>query len=174
MLHPKADATVTEVHEYGFLCTFDGNGEIYNRDNKMLWRFKTIFRNSRPVFPCSVFRLLPDFILYDTDSQELLTIRCEQGYPLPRFVMIDNDSSVCTIKQMSILQNKYIIEFNSGYKWTFKIPLFTVFYKGVSESGVEVQVRMQRHDTWHVQIPSNIDNLRLVAAFAFLHREQQR
>lgn len=89
--------------------------------------------------------------------------------------MVEKDSPVGTIEQMNILQNKYIIQLNGGYKWTFKILLFIVFYKGASENGVEVQVRMQqRHDTWHVQIPSNVDNLRLVAAFAFLHREQQR
>jgi hypothetical protein len=88
--------------------------------------------------------------------------------------MVESGSPVCTIQQKSILQNQYVIEFNGGYRWFFQMPMFTVFYKGVSENGAEVRVRMERHDTWYVQIPSNSDNLRLVAALAFIHRERQR
>jgi hypothetical protein len=173
MLHQGADSLGKETNEYGFRCDFDGNGGIYNRDNKMLWRFSTPHKNSFLAFPRIFFHLLPDFVFYDTTDQELLIIRCERRYPLTRFVMVGNGLQICTIKQMSILQNKYIIEFNSGYRWTFHIPMFTVYYKGVAETGEEVHIRMQRQDTWYVQIPSNLDDLRLVAALALIHRERQ-
>ena len=166
-------SSVTETNEYGFRCNSDGSGEIYNRDNKVLWRFRTQHRNNRMAFFYSLFRLLPDFVFYDTTEQELLTIRCEERYPLTRFVMVEKGSAVCTIQQKSILQNKYIIEFNDGDRWVFHLPLFTVFYKGVSENGEEVQVRMEHHHTWYVKISSSSDNLRLVAALALIHRERQ-
>jgi hypothetical protein len=173
MLHKGADSLVEETNEYCFQCVSDGNGEIYNRDSKMLWRFSTPHQNIFLAFPRFFFQLLPDFVFYDTAEQELLTIRCERRYPLTRFVMVENGLQICTIKQMSILQNKYLIEFDSGYRWTFHIPMFTVYYKGVAETGEEVHVRMQRHHTWYVQIPSNLVDLRLVAAFALIHRERQ-
>ena len=174
MRYKEAVPVETEDNnEYGLICTFDGNGGIYNIDNKILWYFKTLYRNSHSIFPCSAFELLPDFVLYNTFGQELLTIKCERRYPLPKFVMIVNNTPFCTIQQLSLLQKEYIIIFNSGYTWTFKIPLFTVFYKCISKSGEEIRVRMMRHDTWHVQIPSKVDNLYLVATLAFLHREQQ-
>lgn len=134
--HPEVDPPVTETHEYGFLCTFDGNGGIYNRNNELLWSFRTLYQKSRQAFPCRIFRLLPDFVLCDASEQELLMIRCERRYPLPYFVMLDHGYPVCTIKQVSVLQKRYVIEFDGGYKWVFQIPLFTVFYKGVSESGM--------------------------------------
>ncbi|MGD0960976.1 MAG: hypothetical protein ABSB19_14315 [Methylomonas sp.] len=173
MPHQSDDSLVTETNEYGFRCNTEGNGEIYNRDSKMLWRFRTPHQNSFLAFPRFFFQLLPDFVFSDTSEKELLTIRCERRYPLTRFVMFENGSPVCTIQQKSVLQNKYIIEFDGGDRWFFHLPLFTVFYKGVSENGAEVQVRMERHHTWYVKISSNSDNLHLVAALALIHRERQ-
>lgn len=172
--HQNTDSPVIKINEYCFRCTYDGDGEIYNRESKLLWSFRSLSRNRSTVFPLAFFRLLPDFVFYDTTQLELLTIMCERRYPLTRFVMIENGFSVCTIRKRSILQNEYSIEFNSELNWTFQMPMFTVFYNGVSENGAKLRVRMERHDTWYVQIPSSVDNLRLVAALAFIHREQQR
>lgn len=176
-MRPQAEklSIVSGFDEYCSQCTFDGNGEIYNRDSKILWRFKTQHRHNRALFSCAVFQFLPDFAFYDVVGQKLLEIKCEQRYPLTRFVMLVNGMTVCTIRQQSILlKNKYTLEFNSGLKWNFHMPLFSVFYKGISETGAEIRVRLLRHDTWHVQIAPSLNNLHLIAGLALIHRERQR
>ena len=174
MFHQRDDTLVTDTIAYGFRCNTHGNGEIYNRDSKMLWRFKTHHQNKFQAFSGFFFLLLPDFVFFDASEKELLTIKCERSYPFTRFVMFENDSPICTIQQTSIFQNKYIIEFDGGYKWRFHLPMFTAFYKGISAAGAELHVRVQTHHTWYVQIPCNLDDFRLVAALALIHRERQR
>lgn len=174
MVHKDAVISAPETIEYGFICSFDGNGGIFNRDNKMLWKFKTVYSDSRHKFPYSFLKLLPDFILYDDTGQEILTIICTQRYPLPQFVMRNGKLSFCTVQQIGVLPKSYLIDFKNGNKLNFYIPLFTVFYQGIFENGAKVLVRKIRHDTWHIQIPANQDNFRLLAVLAFIHREQQR
>lgn len=173
MIDPDPLSNVTEGDEYGFRCTVDGNGEIYNRESRMLWRFRTLHRNGRGTFFSSFFQPLADCLFYDNSDLELLTIRCERRYPLSRFVMFESGLPVCTIQQRSLLQTKYIIEFTGGIKWTLQLPLFTVFYKVISETGSEVLIRLVRHDTWYLKVFSQSDNFRLLAALAFIHRERQ-
>jgi hypothetical protein len=120
------------------------------------------------------FQLLPDFSFSDASGQELLTVRCERRYPLTRFLMVENGLPVCTIRQRSILLNKYTLEFHSGSEWTFYIPLFSVHYKAISDGGAEVLVRLFRHDEWYLLFPPGLDSLHLVAALAFIHKERQR
>lgn len=173
MDHQDASISSPEVHEYGFLCSFDGNGAIYNRDNKMLWQFKTVYLNNRHIFPFSFFQLLPDFVLYDGTGKAVLTIKCERRYPLTKFLIIEKNLTIGTIQQQSILKNKYIIDFHGGNTWTFRLPLFAVLYKADSESGAQVLVRLVRHDTWHLKVPIESDDWHLLAALAIIHRERQ-
>jgi hypothetical protein len=156
-----------EPIEYCFICDFDGDGEICRApSNEALWRFKTQRKRG-------FFQLLPDFSLCDAAGKELLTVRCQRRYLRPRFVMIANGLSVCTIIQRRLLVKKYTLEFNTGEKWIFHMPLFTVFYRALSASG-EIRVGMFRHDTWYLLFPHGLDDLYLIAAIAFIHREQQR
>ena len=164
----------SEPMEYCIQCKFGSDGEIYNRESMILWRFRTQHQNVRRMFLPALFRLLPDFVFYDTAEQELLVIKCERRYPLSRFVMTANGLPVGTIRQRGILLNRYTFDFNGESEWSFHMPLFSVFYKGISDTGAEVRVRLARHDTWYVQISPNSDSLYLVAALAFIHRERQR
>jgi hypothetical protein len=88
--------------------------------------------------------------------------------------MTENNMPVCTIRQRSLLLNHYSLEFTRGAKWNFHLPLFTIYYKGTSDTGDEVLVRMPRHDTWQLKIGSDADSLYLITALALIHRERQR
>jgi hypothetical protein len=172
---PEKTPVVIKLHEYCFQCALDGNGEVYDRDSQILWRFKTLPKNSSYVLSSLSFKLFPNFYFLDNNLKELLVIKCEQRYPLARFVMFVDNFPVCVIRQRSILfKNKYTLEYNNGSRWFFQMPLFSVFYKGVSDTGAEVKVRLLRHDTWHVQIASEHDSPLLIAGLAFIHRERQR
>jgi hypothetical protein len=170
----KQEIENVSTRQYGFRCSVDGDGEIYNSDSEILWRFKTQYRNNYSIFGFKLFRLLPDFILYNTKDQEILTVKCERRYPLPIFRMVEKSLPVCTIRLMSILQNKYSIEFNDGRRLYFHMPMYSVYFRGTSGSGEEILVRLVRHDTWYVEIPLSIDNLHIIAALAFIHREREK
>lgn len=152
--------------QYIFHCSRDGDEEIYVRGNdKPLWIFRTKHQHDLS---------LPELSFSDTSGRELLTAKCARRYLPTIFVIAVNGVPICTVKQQSIFLNKYSLEFNSGVKWTFYMPLFSVQYKGTSAAGDEVRVRMVRHDTWQVEIDQNVDNLHLVAALSLIHRERKR
>ena len=54
------------------------------------------------------------------------------------------------------------------------MPLFTVYFKGWSETGGKVFVRVETHNTWFLQIDEGRDSPQLLAALAFIHRERLR
>jgi hypothetical protein len=70
--------------------------------------------------------------------------------------------------------NKYRLDFMGQSKWTFKMPLFTVIFRGKSDTGAQIQARLRTHNLWYVFIDCDADNPRLVAALAFIHRERLR
>ena len=155
---------------YCFHCTWSGNGEIYDSAGKILWRCRT-----GPEHFYSTYGLfqLPDFVVSDTAERELLRIRRESRLP-SRFVMLEDGRPVCTISQRSIFLNKYALNFADGSRWTFQMPLFTVYFSGKSEKGALVRVLLETHNVWYVRIDSGVDTLHLVSSLAFIHRERLR
>jgi len=64
------------------------------------------------------------------------------------------------------------------YLWNLKVDtlppsyaLFTVWFKGTSETGDRILVRTLQHRIWFVRLDSSINNFHLVAAIAFIPRE---
>lgn len=153
-----------EAGKYCFQCSYEGNGEI-------LWRVKTLHK--RPHYPYGFFRL-PDFVVYDKADKEVFRIKRERRFSLSQFVMVDNGLPICTIKQRSILRNKYSLDFGNSLKWVFRMPLFTVNFGGLSETSEKIRVRLWSHNIWYVLIDTNVDSPQLVAALAFIHRERLR
>jgi hypothetical protein len=163
---------------YRFECAYEGNGEIYDADDEILWRFRTQRPNARPItfvrVPAYGFFRLRDFILYDTAAKEVLRIKRERRLPRAKFVMFENGLPICTIRQRSLLLNKYTLDFVNGPKWTFHMPLFTAFFHGVSGTGGKVFARLWTHYVWLVLIEHGVESSRLAAALAFIHRERLR
>lgn len=164
-------APSVEAGKYCFQCNYEGDGEIYNSIGEPVWRFRTLHK--RPHYPYGLFKL-PDFVVHDNASKELFRIKLKRKWPLPHFEMIENGSLVCTLKQRSLLRNKFTLCFANGQKWTFKEPLFSVSFSGWSEAGEKIQARLWTHNVWYVLIDAKVDNPQLVASLAFIHRERLR
>ena len=158
---------------YGFHCTYEGSGAIYGTTNQALWQFTGQEGHCERNPPYGVFRL-PDFVVYDADKRERFRVKRVRRLPMARFVMIENGQPICTISQRSVLLNRYRLDFASGEKWTFHMPLFTVYFKGQSDTGGKVFVRVETHNTWFMQIDEGQDSPQLLAALAFIHRERLR
>jgi len=166
----KADQPL-EGGKYCFKCSYEGNGEIHNSNGELVWRTKTL--HTRPHYPYGFFRL-PDFVVYDETDKELSRIKLERKWPLAQFMMVENGLPICTIRQQSILLNKYSLDFANGQRWVFRMPLFTVIFGGLSKTGEKVRVRLWSHNIWVVLMDTSVDNPQLVAALAFIHRERLR
>jgi hypothetical protein len=160
-----------EAGKYCFKCSYEGSGEIYNSNGEILWHFKTL--HTRPHYPYGFFRL-PDFVVYDRTDKELFRIKLERKWSLAQFVMVENGLPICTIGQRSILRNKFTLDFANGQRWVFRMPLFTVNFGGLSETGAKIRARLWTHNVWYVLIDTNADSPQLVAALAFIHRERLR
>jgi len=161
-----------EAGKYGFWCGYVGNGEICNSNGEIIWRFRTL--HTRPHYPYGLFRV-PDFVVYDKADNELVRVRLQRKWPLARFEMIENGSPICTFQQRSLLRNNFAFAFTSGQKWVFRMPLFTVSFNGVSETGEKIHVHGGRtHNIWYVSIDEKVNRPQLVAALAFIHRERLR
>jgi len=157
---------------YGFQCTYEGSGAIYDTNNQALLQF-TGQEGRRERYPYGFFRL-PDFVVYDPDKRERFRVKRVRRLPTARFVMTENGQPICTIGQRSILLNRYRLDFTSSEKWTFHMPLFTIYFKGWSQTGDKVFVRLETHNTWFLQIDEGRDSPQLLAALAFIHRERLR
>ncbi|MGB8369764.1 MAG: hypothetical protein ACLPYZ_07720 [Limisphaerales bacterium] len=160
-----------EAGKYCFRCSYEGNGEIYNSNGEIIWRFKTLHK--RPHYPYGLFRL-PDFVVHDKSDKELFRIKLERKWALAQFMMLENGLPICTINQRSILRNKFTLNFTNGRKWVFKMPLFTVNFRGCSEAGEKIRVRFRSHNIWHVLIDTKADGAQLAVALAFIHRARLR
>jgi uncharacterized protein (DUF2344 family) len=88
--------------------------------------------------------------------------------------MVHEGRPVCTIRQRSLLRNHFALDFTNGQKWRFRMPLFTAVFRGVSETGEAVRVRVRTHNLWYVFVEPKADTPQLVAALAFIHRERLR
>jgi len=160
-----------EAGKYCFRCSYEGNGEIYDSNGGVLWRFKTLHK--RPHYPYGLFRL-PDFVVHDNSDKEQFRIILERKWALGQFMMLEDGLPVCTINQRSFLRNKFTLNFTGGQKWVFRMPLFTVIFGGLSETGEKIRVRVRTHNLWYVLIDTNADSAQLAVALAFIHRERLR
>ena len=144
-------------------------GVILAKPGITRWRYETQPRRSA----YSLFNLLrkPDFVLFDTQGQEILRIVRQTRFP-PRFKMVARDQVVGKIALRSLLRNKYAIEFDGGPRWLFRMTLFTVYFPGVSSTGTRVWVVVgPSKRQWNVLVEPAADNVYLLAGLAFIHRE---
>ena len=170
---PKEKPKTAEPGLYCFQCAYEGNGAIYNSIGEVICRFRTE-HFGRPRYPYGLFRT-PDFVICDLEGKEVYRLKREFRPVFAKFLMSENGSRICTIKQKSVFRNSYVLEFQDAEPWTFRMPLFSAEFRGVSKSGLKVRVRVRRtHNIWYVQVDRDADKQWLVAALAFIHRERLR
>ena len=158
--------------DYRFDSSWEGDGQISDAVNKPLWRYKSVGRKSHSSL-YGFFRL-PVFVVQDLEGRELLAFTRTKRFPFAVYEVKEGDRLVGTIRQRAFLFNEYLLEFESGLRCTFRMPLFTVWFKGTSETGGRILVRLWQHRIWFVRLDSSINNFHLVAAIAFIHRERLR
>lgn len=113
-----------------------------------------------------------DFVVEDADGQVKLVIRRAAFVP-PVFQMMDRDNVIGRIRMISPLRNKYIIDIDRVNSWTFHMPLFTVRFRGDSDTGRDVWVAVGSSEMeWSILIRPGINDRQLVAALAFIHNER--
>jgi hypothetical protein len=113
-------------------------------------------------------------VVEDLESRELLAFKRVMRFPFAVFEAKEGDHLIGTIRQRSFLFTKYLLEFESGLRCTFRMPLFTVRFQGSSESGGRFFVRLWQHRIWFVRLDSSINIFHLVATIAFIHRDRLR
>ena len=169
------DAQTTQAPEYKdyrFDSSWEGNGQISDEKSKPLWRYLSPGRFSNSSF-YGFFRL-PVFVVEDLEGHELLSFRRIKRFPFGVYQIKEGNRLIGAIRQGAFLFTKYHIEFESGLRCTFCLPLFTVWFRGKTETGERILVRLWGHRTWFVRLDPKINNFQLLAAIAFIHRERLR
>jgi hypothetical protein len=161
---------MNEFADYCFCSNWDGDGEIYNQENKIVWRFQKPGLEHCPKESLAV--TTPVFIFNHANGKELLRINRERKLPLARFVVIEHDMPRCTIRQQSIWFTKYEFEFGHNSKWKLYLLMFNIFGKAVSESGAEILVRARSRRQWFVRMVAGSESPSMMAALAFIIRKK--
>jgi uncharacterized protein YxjI len=161
---------MNEFADYRFCSTWDGDGEIYNQENKIIWRFKMTGLKQHPAEVGIVPP--PSFALNDADGKELVTISREKRLPLARYVVTENGSRCCTIWQRSIWFTKYEFEFDNKLHWKFYMPMFSVSGKVISETGAVIRVQARTRREWYVRFDAEIESTPMIAALTFVVRNK--
>jgi hypothetical protein len=132
----------------------------YSRNNAPLrWRLRHPFKK-------------PDFFVTNLDTKDEVIVRRTSRFPSV-FDIIEGGRPVGAIRMLSLLRNKYRISLDDARAWTFRMPLFSIFFFGESKEGTEIWVRVgpsERH--WNILIKPGVVQRPLVAALAFIHNER--
>ena len=161
---------MNDYKDYCVRSDWDGNGEIYNRDDKVVWKFQS---TKLKEFASRLFRS-PVFVFRDSAGKEMAVIYRKRRFPLAQFVVVENDSPVCTISQHSIFFTKYRFEFCGGLKWNLYMPMFSVRGKGTSNKGKEIFTYAPSRCQWFVRISSGFDSLAMMGALAYITRKKEQ
>jgi len=114
----------------------------------------------------------PDFLVTELAAKIEIIIRRASLIPSV-FNILEGGRTVGEIRMLSVLRNKYSILIDDSKSWTFRMPLFTIFFFGESEKGADIWVRLgpsERH--WNILIRPGVVQRPLVAALAFIHNER--
>ena len=161
---------MNEFADFRFCSTWDGDGEIYSQENKVVWRFKMTGLKQHPAEAGMVRP--PIFVLCDADGKELAAISREKRLPLARFAVTQNGSQCCTIWQRSIWFTKYEFELNNKSNWKLYMPMFSVSGKVVSESGAVIRIQARTRREWYVRFGLGVESPLMIAALAFVVRNK--
>lgn len=161
---------MNEFVDYRFCSTWDGDGEIYSLEKKVIWRFRMTGLKQHPAEAGMVRP--PIFILCDADGNELAAINRERRLPLARFVVTENGSRRCTIWQRSIWFTKYEFGFDYKSNWKLYMPMFSVSGKVVSETGAIIRVQARTRREWYMKIGLGVESPPMMAALTFVVRNK--
>jgi hypothetical protein len=114
----------------------------------------------------------PDFILSEPDEKNQTIIRRVSFVPSV-FQILEAIEPIGTVRMLSILRNQYSISIDGVDTWTFRMPLYTIFFFGESRTRCEIWVRVGPSEKeWNILIKAGVTRRALIAALAFIHNER--
>lgn len=169
---PPSDEEVERGGKYCFQISlaseaYPGSVFVWPEDEPR-WQFKT----EPPRHAWSPLNLFgkPVFVLLDRGTREILRIRRRRRVP-PSFEIVQNGEVVGTILRRAIVT--YRVELVGGPTWSFRMPAFTQNFCAISSGNAGAWVKVVYSEmNWVVLVRPQSDDLRLVAALAFIHRER--
>jgi len=112
-----------------------------------------------------------DFVVVEPDGRKLAIRRL--SFIPPAFNIIEAERAIGGIKMIGLFRNKYSISIEGVESWTFRMPLFTIFFFGESSAGAEIWVQVGPSEReWNILIKHGPNTTGLVAALAFIHNER--
>lgn len=143
-------------------------GDILVFPDVVRWHYST--EPKRSPYSLLNLRAKPHFVVTDSEGKEVLRIQREKRIPAT-FAVWEQGEEVGRIARRGVFRNKYALEVKDGSKWIFRMPLFSTFFRGESESGQEVLVRMGPKRQWMLLVEKGCDSIPLLGGLAFIHRE---
>lgn len=169
---PPSDECVERGGRFISVVEWEGarNGKLIDGfSNTVSWNLETDPGRS----PYSPFNLVrkPDFVALDTNGVRVFRIRRVSRLPAT-FEMIENGIRIGQIRLRSVFRNKYTIHLQNGTVWTFRMPLFTIGFWGVSNQGTRVWAWIgSGKRQWNILTEQGVSVQPLLFALAFIHRE---
>ena len=149
----------------------DGHsGMVRDEQGVIRWRYGN--RESSPTDGDANPFNKPDFVIAEPSATNELIIRRSSFIPSV-FEIIDAGRALGTIRMRSIFRNKYLIDIDNLSSLTFRMPLFSVRFFGVSTAGIEIWVAVGPSEMeWNILIKPGTEEWPLLAALAFIHTER--
>jgi hypothetical protein len=157
-----------------YFCQIDREGrnrtgKIYDEQAVLRWRYGV--RNNPSGHARGNPFNKPEFVLEGADRRPGPVIRRVSFIP-SRFDIMDSSGVTGRIAMRSLFRIKYSIEIEGAGHWTFRLPLFTIRFRGDSLTGEDIWVIVGPSKMeWNILLRPGIDDPRLVAALAFIHNE---
>lgn len=162
------------AHGQKFLCQIDRGrdghtGSVLNEQGAIRWRYGT--RKSPSVRRFGNPFGKPDFVIADPNGRDEVVIHRASFFP-PVFNIMRGGKIIGRVRMQSLFRNKYAIDIDQLNLWTFRMPLFSIRFFGVSRTGPEIWVLVGPSKMeWGVLIKPGTPEWPLLAALAFIHVE---
>lgn len=164
--------TVANGGKYCFVLDVENRsstGKIWNDQGDLVWHYAP--RRNAVGYSLGNPFYKPDFVVFDNNERQTVAIRRSSFIP-SRFYVLTDDFAVGQIAMTSPFLNRYRIKIDGLPTCVFRMPLFTVHFYGQLNNDTKVWVvvgpsKMQ----WRVLTESALDDVRLLAALAFIHNQ---
>jgi hypothetical protein len=146
-----------------------GSGAVSDQHGFICWRYG--LHRTRHSWTLGNPLRKPDFVFFERDERDALKIRRVSLFPSV-FNLLEEGNLIGTVRMSSVLRNRYSIELD-GVKWTFHMPLYTIYFSGESRTGTEVWVAMgPRESQWNILLAPGLPERSFAAILAFIHNER--
>ena len=157
-----------------FRCRIDRGagghtGAVYDEHGDLRWRYG-VRKNDRGRSWKNPLNK-KDFVVADPQTGEEIFLRRASFFP-SSFTVNDARGLRGTVRVVSVLRNMYAIKLTSGRPWTYRMPLFTVWFWGETDESPEFWVREVTKMAWDILIRPGIENQPLMAVLSFIHVER--